>query len=89
MELGGQEGDLVLGDLGDQVDQPDDKVAEAGEQANQTHDQGNNVLGLGEADDAVNAADDVAQEQLQQDLDDLGQSLILLSNHKSVSPFLL
>jgi hypothetical protein len=91
MELGGQEGDLVLGDLGDQVDQPDDKVAEAGEQANQTHDQGDDVLGLGEADNAIDTTDNITQEDLKQNSNDLGQFVVLLGKglaHKEF-PFLV
>ena len=81
MKLVSQNADLVLSDLGDQVDQPNNKVTEAGQQTNQAYDQSDDVLGLGVADDAINTADDVAQEQLQQDLSDLGQIFVLFSNH--------
>ena len=81
MKLVSQNADLVLSDLGDQVDQPNNKVTEAGQQTNQAYDQSDDVLGLGVADDAINTADDVAQEQLQQDFSDLGQIFVLFSNH--------
>ena len=83
MKLVSQNADLVLSDLGDQVDQPNNKVTEAGQQTNQAYDQSDDVLGLGVADDAINTADDVAQEQLQQDLSDLGQIFVLFSIHVS------
>ena len=80
VKLVSQEGDTILGDHGDQVDQPDNEVAEAGHQTNQTNDQSDDVLALGKADDAVNTTDNVTQENLDQDLNDLGQLVVHLGN---------
>ena len=74
-ELGGQNRDLVAGDLGNEVDNPENK-ADGRNDGQNTNDQGGGVLGLGVADDSVNAANDCAQNELQKDLYDLGQILI-------------
>ena len=75
-----QEGNLVIGDGGDQVNQPYNEVTEAGQQTNQTNDQSDDVLGLSEADNAIDTADDVTQEELEQNSNDLGQFVVLLGN---------
>ena len=72
----GKNGDLVGGDLGDQVNDPSDKVANTGEGAKQTRNKGNNIFCLNKAYDAVDTANDTAQNQLKKDLDNLGQRLV-------------
>ena len=89
MKLVSQNADLVLSDLGDQVDQPNNKVTEAGQQTNQAYDQSDDVLGLGKADDAVDTTDNVTQENLNQDLI-LGSSsyILVMGLFMYSSPFL-
>ena len=70
----GKNSDLVLGDLGDQVNEPDNEVADTGAETEDPGDKGHDVLGLEVTDDAVNAADEGTEEKLKQDLGDLRQS---------------
>ena len=84
MQLSSQDSDSVLSDLSDQVNNPSDEVAYTGEGAQQTDNQGDDVLGFEETDDAVDTTDDTAQNQLQQDLNDLGQALVGFSNLHNV-----
>ena len=51
-----QNSDAVSGELGKEVADPSNKVADTGQQNNDTNNKGNDVLGLGVADDAVKTA---------------------------------
>ena len=54
--------------------------ANTGDEANNTYNEGSNILGFKEADDSVNAANDCAQENLNNDLNDLGKAFIHFCN---------
>jgi hypothetical protein len=74
-KLVSQNRNSVAGDLGDEIENPEDK-ADGRNDGQNADDQGSGVIGLGVADDSVNAANDCAQDELQKDLYDLGQILI-------------
>ena len=81
----GEESDLVLRDFGYDVADPCDRVSDTGRQSEDAGDQGNDVLRLKITADAVDAADDVTEEDLKQDLGDLGQFFVFLCH--GCSPF--
>ena len=80
MEVSCQNSDSVLQDLGNQVHDPQNTEQTAGDQADDADDQGGHVLGLQETQNTVQTADDGACKNLDQDLDDLGQIFVHLSD---------
>ena len=72
--LGSKNGDSVAEDLGYQVDYPEHEAKT--EEAEDTDNEGNDVLGLKETDDAIQTADKSAEEDLKKDLNDLRKGLV-------------
>ena len=68
---------LVACDLGYKVNDPCQEVANTGYQNEDANNESNDVLRLEVANDSVDTADECAEENLQQDLSDLGQSPVL------------
>ena len=72
--LSSKNGDTVAEDLGEQVDDPEQEAKT--EEAKNANDQGNDVSGFQETQDAINTADQRAQENLQNDLNDLRKRFV-------------
>jgi len=66
-----ENGDPVAGNLGNEVNYPSDEVADTGKKHEDTHDESNDIFLLYKPDDAVNAADDEAEENLEKNFSDL------------------
>jgi hypothetical protein len=81
-----ENGDAVVKDLGDEVNNPSDGVTDTGEEGEKTNYESNGVLGLSIADDAVDAADNTAKDNLKQNLGNLGEIFIGLSEIHIVPP---
>jgi hypothetical protein len=69
-----QNSDLFLGDHGYQVNDPENEAEE--EEAQDTNNEGNDVLGLDVAENTINCSDQTTQENLENDLNDLRQFVI-------------
>jgi hypothetical protein len=78
-----QNSDLFLGDHGYQVNKPEDK-AQAGNEAQNTCDQSNGVLGLEITQNTIQATDQSSQENLENDLYDLRQIVVHGDNGRIV-----
>jgi hypothetical protein len=76
LRLVGKEGDLVLGDRGNKVDEPDDEVADTGKKTYKTYNEGKSVLGFGELNNSVDTAYNVTEEELDKYLSDLGEVIV-------------
>ena len=66
--------DLLVGDHGYQVNDPEDEAEE--EEAQNTHNKGDNILGLDIAENTVDSCDQATQKDLENDLNDLRQFVI-------------
>jgi hypothetical protein len=74
LQLGSQNRDTIAANFSDQVDNPEKEAQTA--EAENANDQSYDVLGLNKANDAINTTDQRAQEDLENDFDQLGQSLV-------------
>ena len=74
LKLGSQNRDAIAADLSDQVNNPEEEAQT--EETKNANDQSYDVLGLNKANDAINTTDQRTQEDLEDDLDQLRESLV-------------
>jgi len=70
-----EEFDAIIGDLGDEVNDPENEV-DRRNQGENSDDQRGGVLGFKVTKNSENTADDSTEEDLKQDLGDLRQTLV-------------
>ena len=75
-ELVSKNGDLVVEDLGNKVNDPESKAKT--NKVKDTNNEGNYVLCFKELKDSVNTGNECAKEDLDNDLNDLGECLVAL-----------
>ena len=74
LQLGSQNRDTIAANFSDQVNNPEKEAQTA--EAENANDQSYDVLGLKEANDTIKTTDQRTQEDLEDDLDQLRQSLV-------------
>ena len=86
-KLVSKNGDSVLGDLGDEVNDPSDEVSDTGNENENSYNESNDILGLEITNDAVNACNETSEKDLKKNLCDLGKVLISFSDFHWYYPF--